>query len=103
METRTTAPIWLHQRGVAWVDEMNTKVIEGALDMIAHGWSAAEICTQHPPLSLAQIHAALGYYDDHKAEIDAKVERSLRETDRFRAQADGSPIRARLRGMGRPR
>jgi len=101
METLTTAHIWLDQRGIAWVDETNTKVIEVALDMIAHGWSPEEIHFQHPHLSLAQIHAALGYYYDHKAEIDAEVERTLRETDRFRAQAGESPIRKRLRDMGK--
>ena len=78
-------------------------IIEVALAMIAHRRSPEEIQFQHPHLSLAEIHAALGYYDDLKDEIDAEVERSLRETVRFRAQADESPIRARLSGMGRPR
>lgn len=101
MPTLTTAHIRLDSRGVVWVDQTNTKVIEVALDMIAHGWSPEEIHFQHPHLSLAQIHAALGYYYDHKVELDAQVERSLRETSRLQAQAGESPIRKRLREMGK--
>jgi uncharacterized protein (DUF433 family) len=101
MPTLTTAHIRLDERGVAWIDDTNTKVIEVALDMIAHGWSPEEIHFQHPHLSLAQIHAALGYYYDHKDEFDAQVERSLREVDRLAAQAGESPIRKRLRAMGK--
>jgi uncharacterized protein (DUF433 family) len=56
----TTAHIWLDDRGAAWIDNTNTKVIEAVLDMIAHGWSPEEIHFQHPNLPLAQIHAALG-------------------------------------------
>ena len=101
MPTLTTAHIRLEERGVAWVDDTNTKVIEVALDMIAHGWSPEEIHFQHPHLSLAQIHAALGYYYDHKEEFDAHVERGLREADRLSVQTGESPIRKRLREMGK--
>jgi uncharacterized protein (DUF433 family) len=69
MPVLTTAHIKLDDHSVAWIDDTNTKVIEVALDMIAHRWSPEEIHFQHPHLSLAQIHAALGYYYDHKAEI----------------------------------
>jgi uncharacterized protein (DUF433 family) len=38
-----------------------------SLDHLAYGWSPEEMHYQHPPLSLAQIHAALAYYFDHQA------------------------------------
>ena len=60
MPTLAAPHIWIGERGVAWVDETNTKVREIALDVIAHGWSPKEIHLNHPHLSLAQIHAALG-------------------------------------------
>jgi uncharacterized protein (DUF433 family) len=101
MPTLTTAHIRLDERGIAWIDQTNTKVVEVALDMIAHGWSPEEIHFQHSHLSLAQIHAALGYYYDHKGELDAHIERNLREADRLRAQSVESPIRKRLREMGK--
>jgi len=101
MPVLTTAHIGLDDRGVAWIDDTNVKVVEVALDMIAYGWSPEEIHFQHPHLSLAQIHAALGYYYDHKAELDAQIQRSLGELRRLRAEAGESPIRKRLRAMGK--
>ena len=96
-----TAHIRLDDRGVAWIDDTNTKVIEVALDMIAHGWSPEEIHFQHSRLSLAQIHAGLGYYYDHKAEMDEEIQRSVRSVEQLRAQAGESPMRKRLREMGK--
>src|SRR5580658_9839633 len=101
MPVLTTAHIRLDERGVAWIDDTNTKVIEVALDMIAHGWSPEEIHFQHRHLSLAQIHAALGYYYDHKAEMDGQVQRSVQEVERLRIHAGESPLRKRLREMGK--
>jgi uncharacterized protein (DUF433 family) len=103
MPVSTTAHIKLDDRGVAWVDDTNTEVVEVALDMIAHGWSAEEIHFQHPHLSLAQIHAALGYYYDHKADLDTQIQRSVKDVEKLRAQAGESPIRKRLREMGTPK
>ncbi len=99
--TALTSHIRLDARGVAWIDDTNTKVIEVAQDMIAHGWSPEEIHFQHPHLSLAQVHAALGFYYDHKSEMDAVMQGSLRDAEKLRTQADESPIRKRLREMGK--
>jgi len=101
MPVPTTAHIRLDDQGVAWIDHTNTKVIEVALDMIAHGWSPEEIHFQHAHLSLAQIHAALGYYYDHKTEMDARIQKSAQEVERLRAEAGESPLRKRLREMGK--
>jgi uncharacterized protein (DUF433 family) len=99
--TFTTAHIKLDAHGVAWIDDTNTKVIEVAQDMIAHGWSPEEIHFQHPHLSLAQIHAALGFYYDHQPEFDATMQESLRRGSELRDQAAESPIRKRLRELGK--
>ena len=101
MAVSTTAHIRLDDRGVAWIDDTNTKVLEVALDMIAHGWSPEEIHFQHAHLSLAQIHAALAFYYDHKAEMDTRIRCSTEEVERLRAQAGESPIWKRLREMGK--
>ena len=50
MPVSTTAHIRLDDRGVAWIGDTNTKAIEVALDMIAHGWSLEEIHFQHSHL-----------------------------------------------------
>ena len=99
--TVKTAHIKLDARGVAWIDDTNTKVIEVAQDMIAHGWSPEEIHFQHSHLSLAQIHAALGYYYDRKSEFDATIRESLRRVSELRDQAAESPLRKRLRELGK--
>src|SRR5437762_4809181 len=101
MPVSSITHIRLDERGVAWIDDTNTKVIEVALDMIAHGWSPEEINFQHSHLSLAQIHAALGFYYDHQDEMDLQIQRSAQEVERLRRQEGESPIRKRLREMGR--
>src|SRR5947209_1354691 len=40
-----------------------------------------EVLMAHPHLTLAQIHAALAYYFDHRAEVDA----SMQDADRLEA------------------
>jgi uncharacterized protein (DUF433 family) len=97
MTAATPSHVRLDARGVAWIDGANTKVVEVAQDMIAHGWSPEEIHFQHPHLSLAQIHAALAHYYDHREEFDAAMAASLRATERAGAQAGESPVRRRLR------
>jgi len=84
------------ERGVAWIADANTKVIEVAMDQVAYGWDAAEIHAAHPQLSLAQIHAALSYYHDHKAELDAQMQGQLENYQRLRAEAAGQLSRADL-------
>ncbi|HEX8422102.1 MAG TPA: DUF433 domain-containing protein, partial [Pyrinomonadaceae bacterium] len=59
MSSITTTHIELDENGVAWIDGTRVKVIEVAVDKIAHGSSPEEIHFQYPHLSLAQIHAAL--------------------------------------------
>jgi uncharacterized protein (DUF433 family) len=101
MTATATAHIWLDERGVAWIDDTNVKVIEIALDRIANGWSAEEIQQQDPSLTLAQIHAALAYYFDHQREFDEQMERDREEARQLAAAAAESPLRQRLRAMGK--
>ena len=94
--------IRLDERGVAWVDDANVKVIEVVLDRLAYGWSPEEIHFQHPSLSLAQIHAALAYYYDHEAALDAEIARLDDTVRELRAQAADSPLLNRLKARGLP-
>jgi uncharacterized protein (DUF433 family) len=102
MAATVVSHVWLDAEGVAWVDDTNIKVIEVALERIAHGSSPEEICDQHRGyLSMAQIHAALTFYFDHQAEMDTEIERQLREFDGLRAATLNSPGRQRLRAQGK--
>jgi uncharacterized protein (DUF433 family) len=93
--------IQLDEHGVAWIDNTKVKVIEVVLDKMAHGSSPEEIHFQYPHLSLAQIHAALAYYYDHPAELDAEIQRRWREVNEFAAREAESPLRKRLRTLGK--
>lgn len=96
MPTPVISHVYLDDQGVARIEGTTTKVIQVALDKIALGWDADEIHTQHPDLSLGQIHSALAYYYDHQEELDAEIERRDREVERLRAQAGRQPTRAEL-------
>jgi uncharacterized protein (DUF433 family) len=101
MSQTPTAHIHLDEAGVAWIDDTNVKVIEVILDRLAHGWSPEEIHFQHPDLSLSQIHAALAYYYDHQQAFDAAIEEQLQRVEALMAQAGESPVRKRLRALGK--
>lgn len=88
-------------RGRPWVAGTQVKVVEVVLDHIAYGFSPTEIHLQHPHLSLSQIHAALSYYFDHQAELDAEIHRQVDEAHRHGQQHRDSPGRRRLRASGR--
>ncbi|MFL6215811.1 MAG: DUF433 domain-containing protein [Blastocatellia bacterium] len=92
--------IRIDENGVAWVEGTTVKVIEVAIDKIAHGSSSEEMHFQYPHLSLAQIHAALAHYYDHQAAYDAEIAQQLREVEELRKQAGESPVHKRLREMG---
>lgn len=95
--------IELDENGVAWIAGANTKVVEVVLDKMAHGWSPEEMHFQHSHLSMAQIHAALSYYYEHQAEIDADIERRDREVEGLRSQHRNPLTRRELEARLRER
>jgi uncharacterized protein (DUF433 family) len=101
MNPSPTAHIFLDDQGRAWIDDTNVKVIEVIKDKIGYGFTAEQEHEHFPHLSLAQIHAALSYYYDNKAAFDAEISRDWQEYDDLRAQSMDSPIRQKLRTMGK--
>lgn len=92
--------IYLDENGLAWIDDTRVKVIEVAMDHLAHGWSAEEIHRQHPGVSLAQAHAALAFYYDHQPEFDLAIAESVDAAERLARGGPDSPGRRRLRALG---
>src|SRR5947207_5889289 len=88
--------IGLDEHGVPWIAGANTKVVEVVLDKMAHNSSPEEMHEQYPHLSLAQIHAALSYYYEHQAEVDADIERRDRYVEDLRAQQTNPLTRREL-------
>ncbi|MFI5380127.1 MAG: DUF433 domain-containing protein [Tepidisphaerales bacterium] len=97
----TTSHIVLDEQGRPWIEGTNTKVIEVVLDWVAYGWSPEEMHLQHPHLPLAKIHAAMAYYYDHQAEIDAQIDQQSRRVEAMRAASGESPLRKHLRETGK--
>ena len=61
-----------------------------------NGQSPDEIVSDYPSLTLSDVHAALAYYFDHRAEIDAEIaadDAHWAEVERQHAE----PLAARLR------
>jgi uncharacterized protein (DUF433 family) len=101
-DSPTYPHLWFDDRGRPWIDDTNIKVIEVVLDHTASGMSPQQIHDEYPDLSLAQIHAALTYYFDHKQAMDDEIERQRREYETMRAEANAkSPLIQRLRAQGK--
>ncbi len=94
------AHIEAREDGTAYIAGTQTKVLEVALDRLAHHWDADEIRRQHPHLGLSQIYSALAYYHDHQEEIDRAIAEGLKLASAIRASLGPSPLRARLQALG---
>jgi uncharacterized protein (DUF433 family) len=100
MSTLAYPHIELDAQGIPFLAGTRIKVVEVALDRLAHHWDAEEIQRQHPHLSLGQIHSALAYYYDHQEQMDQTIAEGLQRVEQIRASLGESPIRAKLKAKG---
>jgi uncharacterized protein (DUF433 family) len=92
--------IRLDEKGVAWIDHTRIKVIEVAMDWLAHRSTPEEMHFQYPHLSVAQIHAALSFYHDHKTEFDQTITESVARAEKLAVENADTPGRRKLRKLG---
>jgi uncharacterized protein (DUF433 family) len=76
------------------------RVAQIVMDYLAHGWSPDEICQHYPHLTPAEVHAAMTYYYDHQAEIDAEIQAELAEVRSAQSRAPATPFEIRMRAKG---
>lgn len=76
------------------------RVAHIVMDYLAHGWSVEEMCRQHPYLTLAEAHAAMGYYFDNQSEIDQEIWAELQRVQTDQSQATRSPFYLRMKAQG---
>ena len=76
------------------------RVAQIAMDYLFHGWSVDEMCRHHPYLQPGEAHAAMTYYFDHAAEIDAEIKAEIQQAEDERTQAFPSPIYLKLKSKG---
>lgn len=91
--------IEIDENRVAWIADTKVKVIEVALDKLAHGSSPEEIHFQHLHLSMAQIHAALSFYYAHREELEAEILQRLDKVNNLAANNQDSPLQKKLREL----
>lgn len=99
MASVVSTMIELDEQGVAWLCGTKVKVMEIAVDKLAHGSSPEEIHFQYPHLSLAQIHAALAYYYEHQLELDAEIQKRWLAASQSAREAAETPLQKRLREL----
>jgi uncharacterized protein (DUF433 family) len=93
------AHIELNKDGKPIISGTRTKVVMIARERIA-GADADEIHRRFPYLSLGQVHSALAYYFDHKAEMERYIEEQDRRTEELKASFGESPIvRTKAEGL----
>ena len=74
------------------IDGHRIKVEHIAMCYERMGMSPDEIVTRHPTINLAQVHAALSYYYEHKQEIDADIEEGERLVAELKKKSQPSKL-----------
>ena len=100
MTTATIDCIVIDDKGAARIAGSRSRVTDIVLDTRS-GLKPEGICEAYPHLSMAQVHAALSYYYAHQTELDAEIERDLRDFHNARTQAGDHPAIKRLREAGK--
>lgn len=72
------------RRGAPVIAGTGIKVVDVAVRYEVMGLAAEEIVAAYPQLSLSQVHAALSYYYEHKAQIDKEWKASLRKVTKIK-------------------
>lgn len=91
--------IVLDDQGVPHISGTTMKVAELVVAQMAYGWSPDELAFQFPYLSLGQIHSALAYYWDHKADIDEQIRRDDARVKQLRQSLPEPPVVSKLRRL----
>ncbi|HUQ69223.1 MAG TPA: DUF433 domain-containing protein [Planctomycetaceae bacterium] len=81
--------------GVVRVSGTRLKVIHLVQAKQAWNLSPEELVEHFPPLTLAEAHAALTYYYDHQAELDARIQRDDEFAEQMRPLLDDGRLRAK--------
>jgi hypothetical protein len=76
------------------------RVAQIIMDYLAYGWSVEEMCRQHPYLTNAEAHAAMGYYFDRQEEIDREIREEWVKVQESRIILGDSPFYNRMKAKG---
>jgi uncharacterized protein (DUF433 family) len=96
METAAATGIQLDEAGVAWLEGTRTKVIEVVLCQQGSNLTVEGVHDHLPHLSVPQIQTAVAYYEAHREELDADIERRLQWVREFQQTQPKGPSREEL-------
>jgi uncharacterized protein (DUF433 family) len=101
MATTSYQHIDIDADGVPIIAGTNTKIVEVAVEHLAYNWDAEELHSQHPHLTLGQIHSAMAYYYDHQDEMNQDIERRMQRADAIIQSLGPSSVRLKLQAARR--
>jgi uncharacterized protein (DUF433 family) len=78
-----------------------TRVAMIVADYLWRGWSAEEIVRQYSYLTLAEVHAALAYYFDHREEIEEELTAEYGDAESWKKAHPTPEFLARLKEQKR--
>ena len=81
------------------------RVAQIASDYLDHHWTPEEMVVHYPHLHLAEVYAAMTYYFDRRAEIDAEIQGAEEFVSNLRAELEKHPppVLEKLRAIKRQR
>ncbi len=79
--------IQMNEQQVPVIAGTTMKLVELITSQQAYGWSPEELHFQYPHLTMSQIHSALAYYWDFKAEMDLDIQRRFEQVENLRRNA----------------
>jgi uncharacterized protein (DUF433 family) len=88
--------ISIDERGVAFISGTSIKVLDIVQQTYVWNSDPAQIVDNYPKLTLAEVHSALAYYHDHKAEMDQQAAESDEEYEHDRAASPNQMSRQQL-------
>jgi uncharacterized protein (DUF433 family) len=100
MTVASNTHITIDDQGVARIDATRMKVIHLVQEKLARKATPEQLHEAYPELSLAQIHAALAFYYDHQADMDAEISKGQKDFDAAKSSSSETPGRKKLRDSG---
>lgn len=91
--------IAIDAKGIPRVAGTRFRVSQVVIEHHMHGRTPQQIAEDYEVLSPAAVHAALAYYEDNRAVVDAEIERGEQIVDEHRAEWEKDPSSKRLRQL----
>ena len=98
-------PFTLDQHGTARIGGSRL-TLDTVITAYKNGASAEQITRQFPPVELADVHFAIGYYLRRRDEVDDYLQEGLDEAEKIRFEMEsryGTPEEVRARLLARSR